>query len=208
MGPRPGLDGPRVKHRCLLETETSMAPDHLCPDCGVLLQTGLQTCLTCRPAPGGLSAYHCHLAVPCQSVPELREWPLMRHVMVFALLLAGWQAGRQAVWLQAENVSPKNRMTALYSRLQIDSWLLFSSLFSWFRYFMPQLFDDGRTVDRLQHPLKSPQHSPALIINTLLHIAATHRTGSSLSTPVATRHETCHNCDGASNQLITYCSSD
>lgn len=34
---------------------------------------------TQRPAP----AYHCHLLVPCQSVPELRECPLMRHGLCF-----------------------------------------------------------------------------------------------------------------------------
>lgn len=104
-------------------------------------------------------------------------------------------------WPQAENVSPKNRVTALYPRLLVDSWTLFSSLFG--RHVLPDLKHLlWWTVDRLHLPLPSPQPRQR---------AHRHYSRDSLvrlSTPIATYHETCHNCDGASNHPITYCSSD
>lgn len=108
----------RVKHRCLLETETSWAPDHLCPDCGVLLQT-------CRPAD---SASCTRLSLPSpRPLPVCPRAPGMPPDETWSL---------PSCWPQAEAVSPKNRRTPLYLKLHIDSCMLFSSRDSLHKKFM------------------------------------------------------------------------
>lgn len=80
-------------------------------------------------------------------------------------------------WPQAENVSPKNRRTALYLKLHIDSWMLFSSLDPLHRTFMLDLFVGldiglaGCLAGWLAgcHDAQSPHHFTGSAVDRLHH---------------------------------------